>query len=84
MNSIIFKRVKEEANYIINTEKTIREVSKVFNVSKSTVHKDLHERLIKIDSAMYKRVRKIMDYHIDVRHLRGGESTKVKYLKKYG
>ena len=84
MNSIIFKRVKEEANYIINTEKTIREVSKVFNVSKSTVHKDLHERLIKIDSATYKRVRKIMDYHIDVRHLRGGESTKVKYLKKYG
>ena len=84
MNSIIFKRVKEEANYIINTEKTIREVSKVFNVSKSTVHKDLHERLIKIDSAMYKRVRKIMDYHIDVRHLRGGESTKVKYLKNYG
>ena len=84
MNSIIFKRVKEEANYIINTEKTIREVSKVFNVSKSTVHKDLHERLIKIDSAMYKMVRKIMDYHTDVRHLRGGESTKVKYLKKYG
>ena len=45
MNSDIIKRVLEEADYIIKTEKTVRELALIFNVSKSTVHKDLHERL---------------------------------------
>ena len=49
-------------------------------VSKSTVHKDLHERLLKIDKEKYKNVEDILKYHIDIRHIRGGESTRKKYL----
>ena len=82
MNSLIIKRVREEANYIIETKKTIREIAKIFNVSKSTVHKDLHERLSDIDSSLYYKVDDILKYHIDIRHIRGGESTKKKYKKK--
>ena len=81
MNSNIIKRVLQEAEYILKTEETVREISKVFNVSKSTVHKDLHERLLEIDKEKYLEVDKILKYHIDIRHIRGGESTKQKYLR---
>ncbi|MDD4282926.1 MAG: sporulation transcriptional regulator SpoIIID [Bacilli bacterium] len=81
MNEIILNRVVMESEYIINTEKTIREIAKVFNVSKSTVHKDLQERLPLIDNKAYQKVDKILKHHIKIRHLRGGESTKKKYLK---
>lgn len=81
MNSLILKRVVDEAKYIIDTKKTIREIAVVFNVSKSTVHKDLHERLIDIDYNLFEQVDSILKYHIDVRHIRGGESTKNKYKK---
>lgn len=81
MNSAISERVKNEALYIIDTEKTIREIAAIFKVSKSTVHKDLHERLLEIDKNKYIEVDNILKYHIDIRHLRGGESTKNKYLK---
>lgn len=80
MNSTIVKRVIEEANYIIETGKTVRELASIFNVSKSTVHKDLHERLLEIDKDKYIEVDNILKYHIDIRHLRGGESTRRKYL----
>jgi putative DeoR family transcriptional regulator (stage III sporulation protein D) len=76
----IEKRVLEEANYIIETKETVRELSKKFKVSKSTVHKDLHERLKKIDQILSKKVDEILKYHINIRHIRGGESTKRKYL----
>ena len=79
MNSLIVKRVIDEANYILDTKETIREIAKVFNVSKSTVHKDLHERLIDINYKLYEEVDSILKYHIDVRHIRGGQSTKKKY-----
>ena len=79
MNSLIIKRVIDEANYMKDTKKTIRELAKIFNVSKSTVHKDLHERLIDIDAALYEEINDILRYHINVRHIRGGESTKKKY-----
>ena len=78
----INKRVVEEANYILKTGDTIRGASKVFNVSKSTVHKDLHERLVKIDKKLYSSIDKILKYHTDVRHIRGGEATKQKYQHK--
>lgn len=81
MNSNIVKRVIEEADYIIRTEKTVRELAIIFNVSKSTVHKDLHERLLEIDQNKYLKVDNILKYHIDIRHLRGGESTRNKYLR---
>lgn len=80
MSNNIIKRVYEEAKYIIETEKTVREIAKVFNVSKSTVHKDLHERLIEIDQSLYQDVEKVLMYHTNVRHIRGGESTRKKYL----
>ena len=80
MNKSIIKRVKEETNYIIKTNSTVREIAKVFKDSKSTVHKDLHERLLDIDYKDYLKVEKILQYHTDIRHIRGGESTKRKYL----
>lgn len=81
MNKSIVKRVVEEANYILSTGNTVREIATVFSVSKSTVHKDLHERLAEIDYSLYLDVAKILKYHTDIRHIRGGESTKKKYLK---
>lgn len=81
MNSLILKRVLDEANYMLNTKETIREVATVFNVSKSTVHKDLHERLRDINFELFEQIDSILKYHIDVRHIRGGQSTKKKYEK---
>ena len=82
MSDYIKKRVLEESIYIINTEDTIREVAKKFKVSKSTVHKDLTDRLKEIDMEVYIKVSNILKYHLDIRHIRGGESTKRKYLLK--
>ena len=59
---------------------TIREISKYFNVSKSTTHKDLKERLLEIDEETYNKVKDIFEDHIKVRHIRGGQSTRMKYL----
>ena len=80
MSAYIIKRVLEIADHIIDTKDTIRETAKKFNISKSTVHKDLHERLINIDKNRYNKVVKILNHHTSIRHLRGGESTKKKYL----
>lgn len=82
MNRIIRNRVIEEANYIIRTHKTIRELVDIYKVSKSTVHKDLHERLKKIDKNLYNKVDDIMKYHNRIKHLRGGNATRIKYLNK--
>ena len=81
MNSIIRKRIIEEAEYMIKTKETVREISKVFKVSKSTVHKDLHERLIDINIDLFNKIKSILNYHKDIRHIRGGQSTKKKYKK---
>lgn len=81
MGENIIKRVLEEAHYIIKTKKTIREIASDFYVSKSTVHKDLSNRLFEIDSSLYDEVKEILEYHTNIRHIRGGESTKNKYLK---
>lgn len=80
MNRKIVERVIDEAKYIIESGKTVREIATVFKVSKSTVHKDLHERLLDIDDTLYKQVNDILKYHTDIRHIRGGQSTKKKYL----
>lgn len=82
MKSIILKRVLDEAFHIINTEETIRDIAKVFGVSKSTVHKDLSERLLEVDSDLHNHVDEILQYHIKIRHIRGGESTRQKYLNQ--
>lgn len=81
MNSKISKRVLLEANHMIKTKDTVRAISNIFNVSKSTVHKDLHERLLDINPSLYLEVDKILKYHANIRHIRGGESTRKKYEK---
>ena len=82
MDKKMFSRIREEANYIINTGKTVRQMAYVFGVSKSTVHKDLKDRLLEVDVDMYNKVKEILKYHTDIRHIRGGESTKRKFLEK--
>ena len=82
MNKYIYDRVINETNYIIKTNKTIREVANMFGVSKSTVHNDIRKRLIVIDKKLYEKVSSILEYHIDIKHIRGGESTKRKFLEK--
>lgn len=77
----IIERIKKETNYILETGHTIREIARKFNVSKSTVHKDLSERLVKIDSTKFLKVKEILNYHTNIKHIRGGESTRKKYLK---
>lgn len=82
MNKKIIARVLEEGEYILNTGKTVREMASCFGISKSTIHKDLRERLLEIDCKMYEKVSKILQYHMEVRHIRGGESTRRKFLEK--
>lgn len=78
---LITNRVINEAEYMVNTKKTIREIAKYFCVSKSTVHIDLNKRLKGINYELYKRVKTILKYHIQIRHIRGGEATRKKYEK---
>ena len=82
MKEAISKRVKSVSDYMIETKKTIRQIAKEYKMSKSTIHKDLTERLLEIDKEKYEKVTKILEYHIQVRHIRGGESTRKKYKKE--
>ena len=82
INKNIIERILEESKYILSTRSTIRETAKKFEVSKSTVHKDLQERLLQIDEEKHKKVREILQYHTKIRHIRGGVSTKLKFMVK--
>ena len=82
MNKNIIKRVNDIADYIIKTKNTIRQTAILFNVSKSTVHKDMQERLYLVNINKYKEVKKIMNEHIETRHIKGGESTRQLFLRK--
>lgn len=73
-------RVLNEAIYMLDTNKTLREIALVFGVSKSTVHSDLTKRLLKINKKLYEKVCLILKNHKEIRHIRGGEATKKKYL----
>lgn len=84
MDKKIISRVIKEANYIIDTNKTIREVSIIFGVSKSTVHKDMREKLLLLDSTLYQKVSNVLEYHTYIKHIRGGQATKDKFLDKKG
>ena len=81
MKKEIIERTVKEANYMVKTNETIRQIAKVFNVSKSTVHKDLQDRLKNLDKKTYLQIKKILKRHIQTRHIKGGQSTKKKYLK---
>ena len=72
-------RILAEAEYIVETSSTVRSTANHFNISKSTVHKDVTERLKEIDKQLYKEVRKVLNINLAERHIRGGEATKNKY-----
>ena len=80
MLSEIVDRVIEEAEYISLTGSTVRETAKRFYQSKSTVHKDVTDRLILIDTQLYMKVQKVLQKNLSERHIRGGQATKRKYL----
>ena len=82
MNKKIISRVIDEGKYMLETGKTVREMAKVFGISKSTIHKDLRERLLEVDIDLYNKVSSVLQYHTDIRHIRGGESTRQKFLEK--
>ncbi len=77
----IEERALALAKYIIETKDTVRGAAKKFGVSKSTVFKDVTDRLSEINPEMYSEVRKILDENKAERHIRGGQATKIKYLK---
>lgn len=74
------KRCIMFAEYILSTEKTLRETAKYFGYSKSTVHNDVSKKLQKENNVLYEKVKIILDKHFAEKHLRGGESTRKKYL----
>ncbi len=79
MKDYIEERAVEIAEHIINKRSTVRQAAKVFGVSKSTVHKDVTERLPKINPLLANKVKKILDKNKAERHIRGGKATKMKY-----
>lgn len=82
MKDYIVKRALAMANYILENRSTVRETSRVFDISKSTVHKDVTERLKQIDFGKYLEVKEVLGYNLSIRHIRGGDSTKRKYKKQ--
>lgn len=82
MKEYIEERAVDIANYIIEYNATVRQTAKQFGISKSTVHKDVTERLIQINPALAKKARFVLDLNKSERHIRGGMATKEKYLHK--
>ena len=78
-NGSIEERAISLAHYIIDSKDTVRGAAKKFGVSKSTVHKDVSERLLKINPILAHEVREILDENKAERHIRGGMATKLKY-----
>ena len=79
MKDYIKERVLELAGYIIETGSTVRAAAKKFKISKSTVHKDITERLKEINPALASEVKAVLDNNKAERHIRGGLATKHKY-----
>lgn len=78
-DSYIEDRVLQVAQYIVEKGATVRDAAKVYRVSKSTVHKDVSERLLVINPALGKEVRRVLDVNKAERHIRGGQATCLKY-----
>ncbi len=79
MKDYIEERAIDIANYIIDNNATVRQTAKAFGISKSTVHKDVTERLMQVNPALAKEARKVLDVNKQERHIRGGLATKEKY-----
>lgn len=80
MKDYIEERAIAIANYIIEQNATVRQTAKQFGVSKSTVHKDVTDRLIEVNPDLANAARKVLDINKSERHIRGGLATKEKYL----
>ena len=80
LKDYIEERAIELANYIIENNATVRQTAKTFGISKSTVHKDVAERLAQINPTLAAEARKVLDVNKSERHIRGGMATKEKYL----
>ena len=83
MKDYIRERAVGLAQYIIEKRATVRDAAKVFDVSKSTVHKDVTERLNHINPSLALEARKVLDINKSERHIRGGLATREKYLQKH-
>ncbi len=83
MKEYIEERAIEIATYIIEHQATVRQTAKEFGVSKSTIHKDVTERLQQINPALALQARKVLDTNISERHIRGGMATREKYLHQH-
>ncbi|MBR0088545.1 MAG: sporulation transcriptional regulator SpoIIID [Clostridia bacterium] len=82
MKDYIEQRAVKTAQYIIENGATVRGAARVFNISKSTVHKDIHERLQKINPALHKEAQRVLEQNKAERHIRGGIATREKYLSE--
>lgn len=83
MKKYIEERAVEIAHYIIESNATVRQTAKKFGISKSTVHKDVSDRLNYINPKLAKEVRKVLDVNKSERHIRGGLATREKYLQQH-
>ena len=77
------ERVIRLAEYIVENGATVREAAKAFGISKSTVHKDVHERLLRINRDLYRRCSAVLERNKAERHIRGGMATREKYMKQH-
>lgn len=82
MKGIVEERAAMLGEYIIESKATVRSTAKKFGVSKSTVHKDVSQRLKVLNPALYRQVRKILDTNKSERHIRGGLATKINICKR--
>lgn len=84
MADTIEQRACDLAVYIIETGATVRTAAKHFGISKSTVHKDISQRLPSYNNTLYQQVRRVLDENKAQRHIRGGMATRQKYKKNIG
>lgn len=83
MKEYIEERAVEIGNYIVENKATVRQTARQFGISKSTVHKDVTERLLKVNPSLARETRKVLDVNKSERHIRGGMATKEKYLHQH-
>ena len=83
MKTYLEERAIEIANYMIENNATVRQAAKNFGISKSTVHKDVTERLEQVNPSLAAEARKVIDVNKSERHIRGGMATKEKYAHQH-
>jgi len=81
LNICVEERAVTLGKFIVETGATVRMCAKKYGVSKSTVHKDVSDRLQNLDEELYLKVKKVLEFNKAQRHIRGGIATKNKYLK---